>query len=53
MTIPLRRFATCKISASKILILGGISTVVKDSDAVFCFDLEKVIMEKGAKDRMQ
>ena len=52
MTIPLRRFATCKISASKILILGGISTIVKDSDAVFCFDLEKVVMEKGTKDRM-
>ena len=52
MTIPLRRFATCKISASKILILGGISTIVKNSDSVFCFDLEKIVMEKGAKDRI-
>ena len=41
MTIPLRRFATCKISSSKILLLGGISRLSKDSDAVFCFDIEK------------
>ena len=41
MTIPLRRFATCKISQSKILLLGGISRLSKDSDAVFCFDIEK------------
>jgi hypothetical protein len=40
MTIPLRRFATCKISNSKILLLGGISRLSKDSDAVFCFDIE-------------
>ena len=40
MTIPLRRFATCKISQSKILLLGGISRLSKDSDAVFCFDIE-------------
>ena len=52
MTIPLRRFATCKISASKILILGGISTLIKDSDAVFCFDIEKMILEKGAKEKI-
>ena len=42
MTIPLRRFATCKISQSKILLLGGITRLSKDSDAVFCFDIEKV-----------
>lgn len=41
MTIPLRRFATCKISNSKILLLGGISRLSKDSDAVFCFDIEE------------
>ena len=40
MTIPLRRFATCKISASKILLLGGITRLSKDSDGVFCFDIE-------------
>merc|ERR1712224_452854 len=39
---PLRRFATCKISSSKILLLGGISRLSKDSDAVFCFDIDKV-----------
>ena len=42
MTIPLRRFATCKISSSKILLLGGISRLSKDSDSVFCFDIEAV-----------
>ena len=40
MTIPLRRFATCKISESKILLLGGITRLSKDSDGVFCFDIE-------------
>ena len=40
MTIPLRRFATVKISCSKILLLGGISRLSRDSDAVFCFDIE-------------
>ena len=42
MTIPLRRFASCKISQSKILLIGGISRLSKDSDAVFCFDIEQV-----------
>ena len=42
MTIPLRRFSTCKISESKILLLGGISRLSKDSDIVFCFDIEKL-----------
>ena len=41
MTIPLRRFASCKISQSKILLIGGISRLSKDSDAVFCFDIEQ------------
>jgi hypothetical protein len=40
MTIPLRRFATCKISSSKILLMGGISRLTKESDSVFCFDIE-------------
>lgn len=46
MTIPLRRFGSCKISASKILLLGGITRLSKDSDAVFCFDIDPVESEK-------
>lgn len=42
MAIPLRRFASCKISQTKILLLGGISRLSKDSDVVFCFDIEKM-----------
>ena len=38
---PLRRFASIKISTTKILLLGGIIAMNKESDAVFCFDLEK------------
>jgi hypothetical protein len=49
MSIPLRRFSTCKISSSKILLLGGISRLSKDSDVVFCFDIERV--SKGDKNR--
>ena len=50
MTIPLRRFATCKISSSKILLLGGISRLSKDSDAVFCFDIESNHQSKKKPD---
>lgn len=39
--IPLRRFASIKISNSKIILLGGISRLNKDSDTVFCFDIEQ------------
>jgi hypothetical protein len=42
MPCPLRRFACIKISASKILILGGVTRLSKDSDAVYCFDIENV-----------
>lgn len=49
MTIPLRRFATCKISNSKILLLGGISRLSKDSDAVFCFDIDTVENKRADK----
>ena len=38
MLQPLRRFATIKISNSKILIMGGIGRLSKDSDSVYCFD---------------
>lgn len=41
MPVPLRRFASIKISASKILILGGIGRLSKESDAVFCFDIDQ------------
>jgi len=30
-----------KISTKKILLIGGISTMGKNMDSVFCFDLEK------------
>lgn len=45
MIQPLRRFATIKISTSKVLILGGIGRLSKDSDAVYCFDATE---EKGS-----
>lgn len=38
MPSALRRFASVKISVSKVLLLGGISRLSKDSEAVFCFD---------------
>ena len=40
MPCPLRRFASAKISITKILLLGGIGRLSKDSDAVFCFDID-------------
>lgn len=41
MPSPLRRFQALKISQTKILLLGGILRMSKESDGVFCFDLEK------------
>ena len=38
---PIRRFAAIKISTSKILLIGGLNESGQESDAVFCFDLEK------------
>jgi len=38
MPVALRRFATIKISVTKILMLGGIGRLSKDSDSVYCFD---------------
>ena len=52
MTIPLRRFATCKISSSKILLLGGISRLSKDSDSVFCFDIEVLNPSQVSKKKL-
>jgi len=37
---PLRRFASIKISNSKILIIGGIGRLSKESDNVYCFDID-------------
>jgi hypothetical protein len=39
--LPLRRFQSMKISTKKILLIGGVSTMDKLMDSVFCFDLEK------------
>lgn len=41
MPSPLRRFQALKISTTKILLIGGLQRMSKESDAVFCFDLEK------------
>lgn len=40
MTCPLRRFCTVKISQTKVLILGGIGRLSKESDTVYCFDCD-------------
>jgi hypothetical protein len=37
----IRRFAAIKISTTKILLIGGLTKTSQESDAVFCFDLEK------------
>ena len=48
MPNPLRRFASMKISQGKILLMGGLSRLSKESDSVYCFDLEgpKLQIEK-------
>lgn len=38
---PIRRFASLKISTTKILLIGGLGAHSEELDAVFCFDLEK------------
>ena len=40
LPIPLRRFASVKISENKILILGGISRLCKESDSTFILNME-------------
>jgi hypothetical protein len=40
MPCPLRRFASVKISNSKVLLLGGIGRLSKESDTVYCFDID-------------
>lgn len=46
LPIPLRRFATLKIAENKIMILGGITRLCKESDSVFCLNLDKNNLEK-------
>lgn len=41
MPTPLRRFAAIKIAPNKILLLGGIQRLSKESDYVFCVDFEE------------
>lgn len=40
LPIPLRRSASLKISNNQCIIFGGISRLCKESDAVYCFNLE-------------
>ena len=40
MPFPLRRFASVKISMTKILLMGGIGRLSKESDGVYCFDID-------------
>ena len=40
LSIPLRRFASVKISENKVLIMGGISRLCKESDATFILNME-------------
>ena len=39
--IPLRRFASLKIAENKIMIMGGITKLCKETDHVYCIDFEK------------
>lgn len=40
MPCSLRRFSAIKISNSKILLIGGVERLNKESDAVYCFDID-------------
>ena len=40
LPVPLRRFASVKISETKVLIMGGISRLCKESDATFILNME-------------
>jgi serine/threonine protein kinase len=48
LPIPLRRFSSLKISDTKMLLLGGITRLCKETDTVFCFDVEKQNFSKFA-----
>ena len=40
LPIPLRRFASVKISENKVIIMGGITRLCKDSDATYILNME-------------
>lgn len=40
LPVPLRRFAALKITESKILLMGGITRLCKESEATFIIDME-------------
>ena len=40
MQNPLRRFSAIKIAPTKILLLGGLQKLSKESDSVYCVDFE-------------
>jgi len=40
MPNPLRRFSAIKIAPTKILLLGGLQKLSKESDSVYCVDFE-------------
>jgi len=40
MPNALWRFSSIKISITKILFIGGIERINKESDSVYCFDLD-------------
>lgn len=46
MPVPLRRFGSLKISETRIMILGGITKLCKESDHVYCLDLDKKVSTK-------
>lgn len=46
LPIPLRRFNSLKISDTRIMIMGGVTRLCKDSDFVYCLDYEKKSFRK-------
>lgn len=47
LPVPIRRFGILKLSESKVLLLGGISKVSKNSDDTYVVDLKSGKIEKG------
>jgi serine/threonine protein kinase len=45
---PLRRFGSLKVAMDKILIFGGITRLCKESDSVYCLDIQKYIFSELA-----
>jgi hypothetical protein len=46
LPIPLRRFATLKIAENRIMILGGITRLCKETDNVYCWNIDKNSFDK-------